>query len=101
MSADAGKLHREGRRAVVRYPLGNDHRRMVATDIINANEPRVRIAAIKTGAPLDHVNATVRSDLHINRPIEREAGKERVDFEHAAVVINFYFLDVVARPFPN
>ncbi len=74
---------------------------MIAAHVINADYFRVRIAAVETGAPFNHVNDTVGTNLKIHGPSEHKAGQKRIDFEHAAVVIDLHFFDKIPRPFPD
>src|SRR5262245_59640746 len=74
---------------------------MITSDIIDANDAGIGVAAAKAGSPLDHVDYAIGSNFEIDRPVELKGRKERIDFQYAAVVIDFHLFDVVARPFPN
>src|SRR2546427_7337952 len=74
---------------------------MVTADVLDADNFRVRIIAAEASAPFNHVKHPIGTNLEINWPRKLKAGQERIDFEDAAIVVDFDFFDVVTRPFPD
>ena len=74
---------------------------MVTTDVINADDFGVGIAAAEPAAPFNHVNGAIRANLHVHRANKSEARQKWIDLQNVAGVVQLHLLDELARPFVN